>query len=91
MNNQRLQELLSGSSANNRLEEVFLLAYEAGVCGALLMDFITGLSKEFDEMRESGLEYILAGYSVGQRELAEAEDALIKKVDIKGNDNPNTH
>lgn len=79
----RIEKIITGvEEPVDAAENLMLGAYNAAMCGALLMQFLTQLKDTLDLATIRDLHYLMLGYSIGQRDL----EQLDLETDL---DNPN--
>lgn len=83
INLQRLEFLIRGEIPKGKHEELFVLAYKAGIGDHSLMEVLLQISDIFDELPKNEVNHFLLGYALGQKTHRESEDAMLEASKTK--------
>lgn len=80
INLRRLELLIRGEQPKGLHEELFVLAYKAGIGEELLMLTLLQVSDIFDKLTKNEVNHFLLGYSLGQKTHRESEEEMLKAL-----------
>lgn len=90
INLKELEELIQGNRLPiNRAEELFILAYKAGIGDELLLFTMLDLRDIFETLESGEKDFFVLGFCLGQKHFRDVEESSLETI---LNDKPNkTH